>query len=379
MSLLAANNIFKNIGALYLMNEEKYNALLRRLQDLDTNLLNDKDLDILELFAQTRYLTVADIEYTIKLTKLKTAYKNLRRTIRKLESLDLIEETPGTKVELKRHNEKFFKLRDEGIYVLFLKRVHGVLSNQILLKRGEPPVSYVYNFLNNYNDNFLFELFLYPYFEKRTILIHNNFKLNLIVRLFNYLNECCKRLDLAFRAQFTIMVTKFSWKNIPGQDESGLLTSLKEIFDIPNTEMTDIHIDKPSQENFIKVTAPSWSVLIESNLEEAKAMATLVRINSNPRNYEYKIARAGSEIFVGGLQPPEDPIKRTLDYSSSIMRSQIHELVSDIGSESSQDKMSNAVLARDDKFMALLEDVRNKDQFNYEKGYNQLMELRKQT
>ena len=354
------------------MTLERYNAFLHRLQNLDTNIDND-ELDILELFAQTNYLTIAKITCIIKSTKLERAYKNVHRTIQKLKSLKLIQETP---VKERRHNEKFFKLRDEGIYLLFLKRLQGILVNQLLVKKGETPVSYVYNFLNHYGDNLLFEFFLYPYLEKRTISVDNKFKFNLVIELFNYLNECCKRLDLALRVQIPFMITKFSWNNIPGQDEPGLLASLKEIFHLQDTEMSNIQIDKPVHENIIKIIGPKWSVVIELNIGGRKALATLASLDS-PRKYEYIVAKAGSEIFVGTIQPPEDPIKRTVNYSSSLIKRRIYELVSDIGSDSSQDEKNNIILAQDDKFMALLEDIHNNTHNKFEMGYKRLMELRK--
>ena len=76
------------------MTPERYNALLNRLQNLDTN-IDNYQLDILELFAQERSLTISKITDIIKSTKLEKAYKNVHRTIQKLKSLDLIEETLG--------------------------------------------------------------------------------------------------------------------------------------------------------------------------------------------------------------------------------------------------------------------------------------------
>jgi hypothetical protein len=77
----------------------------------------------------------------LSVTKLKREYKNVYRTIQKFNSLKLVEETTDT--ERKRYNEKFFKLRDEEIYLLFLKRLQGIYLNQILVQKGESPVSYI--------------------------------------------------------------------------------------------------------------------------------------------------------------------------------------------------------------------------------------------
>jgi hypothetical protein len=111
------------------MTSERYNELLARLQRIDTN-IKDEELDILELFAQTEYLTATQINNIIKSTKLERAYKNVRSKVYRLRSLYLIEEVKADRAR-RRHNEKYFRLRDEGIYLLFLKRLDGIKFYQL--------------------------------------------------------------------------------------------------------------------------------------------------------------------------------------------------------------------------------------------------------
>jgi hypothetical protein len=96
-------------------------------------------------------------------------------------------------------------------------------------------VSYVDSFLKCHGNNLLFELFLYPYFEKQTISIDN---FGLLVKLFRYVHDCCVRLELALTVGVVVpyAVPKFSWNKIPGQDDAKLLTSLKEIFSLEDLD-----------------------------------------------------------------------------------------------------------------------------------------------
>jgi len=206
-----------------LMASEKYNDLLQKvhsLQSIGIKIDNDA-LDILELFAQRECLTIAEITRNIKSTKIERVYKNVHGKVQKLKTSNLIEEVD----QKSRYNEKY-KLTDDGIYQLFLKRLYGILADQLSIKKGQTAVSHVASFLKHYGDNLLFELFLYPYFETQTI---SNDNFDLVVKLFRYLHDCCVRLDLSINvgAKVPFLIPKFSWNKIPGRDEKVLLTSLK--------------------------------------------------------------------------------------------------------------------------------------------------------
>lgn len=363
---------------------KEYNDQLRRLESIGED-IDDVALDILEIFVQTEGLTIAQITALVKSTKLERAYKNVRDRIQKLKSLKLIEETDLR--GKRRHNEKYYKLRDEGIYTLFLKRLHGVLVNQLSVKKGESPVSYVHHFLKYYGDNLIFKLFLYPYFDKQTITT-NNFKL--IVQLFNYVHNCCKQLDLALRVQ--VPISKFSWNKIPGQDDIELLTSIREIFGLADIEIDrdKLCIEKTPDNNTIKVITPKSSIAIELDRTRKKAIAMVSDKDKSVRKYEYHTVKFGSEIIVGTTQPHEESIKGVLDSSRKLVESPIYELVSNMGYELAsnrgrgstdlEDKMGGTrVLAQDEKFMALLEYIHDHMHKNFEIGYERIRRSRGQS
>ncbi|HET7147794.1 MAG TPA: hypothetical protein VFI73_04775, partial [Candidatus Nitrosopolaris sp.] len=155
------------------MGSEKYNDPLQKVQSLQSigiKIANDA-LNILELFAQRECLTIAEITNLIKSTEMEMAYKNVRNRVQKLKSLNLIEKTKVDKRT--RHNDKYLKLTDDGIFQLFLNRLEGILIDQSSVKKGKESVSNVHSFLKHYGNNLLFELFLYPYFEKQTVSVDN--------------------------------------------------------------------------------------------------------------------------------------------------------------------------------------------------------------
>ena len=83
--------------------------------------------------------------------------------------------------------------------------------------------------------------------------------------------------------------------------------------------------------------------------------------------YEYKITTLGSEITAGTTQQAEDPIKSTSNRSKKLIEPYIFELVSNLTEEEIK------VLARDTRFMHLLENIAAK----FESGHKRLLELRK--
>ena len=219
------------------MEAKRYNHPLDRLQSIGINLKED-ELGILELFVQTGALTTMEITKIIKSTKLEMAYKNVYYNRQQLKNKKLIE---NIGVKRKRNNEKYFRLTDDGIYQLFLRRLYGILLDQLSIKKGQPHISYVDSFLRFYGKNLVFETFLYPYFEEQTTSIDN---FNLLIKLFSYVAECCKSLETAATARkiALLFIPKFSWNEVPGKGNKKLLESLSEISAVK--QIDDARIEK---------------------------------------------------------------------------------------------------------------------------------------
>jgi hypothetical protein len=337
---------------------ERKNQQLGGFQSIGI-LLKDDELDILELFAQTKTLTTMQIRDLTKSTKLGKTYKNIYKKVKHLEKQKLIEYAG---VEKTRNNEKPFKLTDDGIYQLLLKRLYGILLDQLSIKKGQPHISYVSSFLRHYAKNRVFELFLYPYFEEQTISIDN---FDLLRKLFGYVSDCCKGLETSATASRIVLLfhPKFSWNNVPGKDDRKVLESLKEIGTFERLD--EAKIEKSQDNKMISVTTPEDYFTIKLNTQAHKANVSINRIMV----YEYKINQLGSEITVGTTQKLEDPIRSTVERSRKIVEPYIFELVSTL----EQDNMK--VLAHDTKFMLVLDDMNTR----FKNGYNTLMEFRQKS
>jgi hypothetical protein len=338
------------------MADERYNSSPDRFSSIGIE-LKDNELDILELFAQTGALTTMQITEIMKSTELERAYKNVHETIQLQQKRKLIEKI---EVKRRRNNEKYFKLTDDGIYQLFLKRPYGILSDQLSFKKGQPPISYVDRFLRYHGKNLVFKLFLSPYFEDQTISVDN---FGLLLEIFSYVTDCCKRLETTATARQIALLfkPKFSWNKAPGEDNKKLIESLNEIDALQYID--EAKIKKSDDNNVISVITPENLITIRLNTQAYKAEVSIGKITI----YEYKITIFGSDITVGTAQKLEDPIKSTLNRSKKIIEPYIFKLVSNLG----EDEMR--VLANDTKFMRLLDDINTK----FEAGFKRLMELRK--
>ena len=226
-------------------------------------------------------------------------------------------------------------------------------------------------FLTNYGNNKLFEIFLYPYFEKQTISVDN---FGLVVKLFRYLHNCCIQLDTTVRVGrgVPIYLPKFLWNKVPGKDDKGLLTSLNEIFNL--IEFDKPQIRKTLDNNTLKVTTTNVRIDIKLDRTKRRAIASFADNYSNYREYEYRVVSYGSEIMVCSIADPDDSIRKSFDNTRGLIHGPIYEFVSDIGRSSSRGEIDNyAALAKDTKFMTFLEDLHK----NFETGYKCLIEVRK--
>ncbi|HET7148465.1 MAG TPA: hypothetical protein VFI73_08210, partial [Candidatus Nitrosopolaris sp.] len=176
-------------------------------------------------------------------------------------------------------------------------------------------------------------------------------------------------------------VPKFSWNRIPGQDDALLLASLKEIFSLEDLHKDHIRVNKTPDNSTVVVTAPLIYIEIKLDLPGSRATATIDIDNKSVRKYEYKIVNLFSEIMACSIRSPEDSIKSAID-SKRLIEVPIYELVSRIGKGSGSEQavdQNTTILAKDSKFMTLLEEVHNNLHKNFKKGYDQLMQLREKS
>lgn len=233
--------------------------------------------------------------------------------------------------------------------------------------------SYVGQFLRNYADNRVFELFLYPYFEKGTISVRN---LGLVEVLFRYLHECCTKVDTIMRIGklAPILIQQFSWNNIPGQDEEAMLASLKNIFSLQKWDENTV-ISKTRNNRVIVVTTPNIRIKIKLDLSHWKAISTIKKGTDHKKavqTYEYKVLKLASEIVVCATEPSSESLTNTMEQRRLLesIDSPFYDLVARVRFD---DVENNKVLAKDPKFMNHLENIHDK----FESGYQHLIEIRR--
>lgn len=343
---------------------KKYNYPYAVIKPKNTNTnLTEDEFEILELFAQGKSRTIMETTNDIKNSKIQRDYKNVYYLIQKLRSCGLIEEEVNVERPRRRHNKRYYRLTDGGIYQLFLNlRYHGILADQMLVRKGKEPVSHINNFMKYYGNNTIFEKFLYPYFEKQTIYASNIY---LLTKLFKFVHECCKQSDVEDKIQY--LVPQFSWNKVSGENDDELLTSLKEVFRIDNLD--NARIVKSRDGSAIRITASKVSIVIKLEITGGKAIATK-ESNTEPKNYEYKILNYFSEPTAFRRKENNNRLN-----TKRLVETPVYDLVSGIGSASAEVQQEDVIrlLAKDSKFMNVVEETHTK----FTHGYNRLMAIRK--
>lgn len=124
-------------------------------------------------------------------------------------------------------------LTEYGIYQLFLNRLSSIAPNKI--KVEEPPLNSV-AFLRNYSNSVMFQIFLYPYFKKETLLAIGP---TILWRLYRHLSTCCHSIESEVKHDHLNSPSFrqiFSWNEIPGKHDKQLLSHLQEVFKLESID-----------------------------------------------------------------------------------------------------------------------------------------------
>ena len=339
--------------------------------------LNNQDivrlnLNTLELFLQKECNSVYQIYSYLKSTGLKVSYKNVHKKIRKLLLLQLIEEQ---EVYEPKHGAIYYRLSEYGIYYLFLKNLDGILFDQLALKKSQIIVFNAPNFLKYYSTNALFETFLYPYFDKGTILSINS--PNFIIKIFRYLHDCCKEIDNMLSLlnynmrQIPILKELFSWNKVPGEDNMKLMASLEQIFNLKDEAQPDIK--KIDNGMAIQVTTQNTCILVKLDPQRKKVVATVsdAKDNSN-KQYEYDYVRLNNDYKIGMTKTAEESLADDL-HTERLAEILLLRLVLQLATSYDQERTQSLKLfSQDTQFMKLIDGTYKE----FEKSYQILMKMR---
>ena len=278
--------------------------------------------------------------------------RTIRRSISDLSDKKLIERSQKGDFE---HWAKPCKLTIVGIYYLILKI--RIMPHEII--KG---------ILKNYGSgsNILFELFIYPYIKRDTILQLEDLRLLSQVSLFLY--ECCKEIEHAIQLinnSKSGFVTEevFTWQRIPDSkyEIDSLRNFLKRRFKLDWLNKAK-DIKKIENDTALLISYKSDSILIK--LDDNKTKATL-KINRE-KKFEFIVNFWTKDFFI--ITAPVTPIS---EYAQNILlltvRQRIPSFIFNLASDAVPTSSEFQSLSRDEKFLQILETTKKRFDKQYEK------------
>lgn len=120
---------------------------------------------------------------------MKMAYKNVHKIIQRLLALNLLTKAkkPKSRDNYNNHNAIYFKLSEVWIFMLFLTRHHGILSDQLSTMRVKNPTILMdKQFVTCYKDCKLFETFILPVIRSEPLRLLNKI---FLIQICEYLHQ----------------------------------------------------------------------------------------------------------------------------------------------------------------------------------------------
>ena len=336
-------------------------------------------LDILEQFALEKSLSAYQVCFKLKSTDLKMAYKNVNKRIHGLISLNLIQETEANNVN--KHNAKYYRLTEYGIYQLFLNKLNELRTREYnTVKFTKSPSPNTLIFFHNYADNLLFDSFVYPYFEKETLFAIGDY---LLSNLYKYLADCCYRIKNQielFDYNIPVSDTLFCWNKVCGTHKKKLLLHLKEQFNLESIDSCNIGESKHDG-NIATITIKTSAASIFLHYDEDKKNVTIMSTDNSDGRYkqlEYDTDKIGSDILVVKQRPEEESMDSIVCDTKDQLQQIIYGFINSLSIPESDPKGSQEIsyyckiLSQDKKFMATAEDIYKNRHKGFEKGYRML-------
>ena len=185
-------------------------------------------LQILRSFVTKPYLSTYQVQKDFKEKGKNISDEMVRRKIKKLNSLKLIEdikrEHVHTFTEL-THGAVYYRLSTGGIFYLLHQEQYVLPFLRTVSRR---------NFIRYHGDNIIFTTLLYPYLQKQTFF---DIKGPVIAQeIFRYLNRCC---DITYKIIESIEKHEsmsrledplFFWNCTPGQYDRDIIMALDCLF-----------------------------------------------------------------------------------------------------------------------------------------------------
>jgi hypothetical protein len=340
--------------------------------------LDYTSLNILEQFAWDKFLSAYNIYTKFRSPSerfyRKMAYKNVNKRVHELCLLGLIEEI-NSESGLNKHKAKYYRLTEYGIYRLFLNKLSSIVVNQFKLRESHYLTINMLTFFNNYQTSILFELFIYPYFEIRTLFTIWNY---LFFDIYGYLSECCSKIEPKLKNNIfqtgELMFSLGKEVALDEHDKKNLLDYLKSKFNINVDDI--LHIERTGDNNVITIYAASTILTLDKSKKEVTIFSTA---SGEPEQFKYGLYPAGPKILAMDKKAFEESLKDILDNSRNEMEEIVYGLVytlAHIDPERSKElSYYSKVLAEDKKFMETVERIYSDKHKSFEQGYKILRNI----
>ena len=340
--------------------------------------LDERSLDILEQFIWEKYLSAYQICSKLKSTPRKLAYKNVNKRTNALMSSGLLQKVKSDSTNSK-HNAIQFRLTEYGIYQLFLNRFNSIAPNKIEVEEPPSPPLNSVAFLRNYSDSDLFEIFVYPYFKKETLLAIGPI---ILWQVYSYLSTCCHGIESEvknFGSSFFRHI--FSWNNIPGKDNIWLLKHLQEVFKLESIDQYDIKKEDAGEYPTITVNVTSASlpstimIKLDKKTDEVHFMSTA---GGRFKRLQYEVRHLDQEMCVTTQMPKEWSSWHIVGKVGRGIEQIIYEFVCRLASEATETRQEEysyytKILSQDDRFMKAVQKIYEDRHKDFERGYHNLM------
>jgi hypothetical protein len=276
-------------------------------------------------------------------------YRLIRRCINDLYRKGYIERLQKKPFE---HGAKPCKLTINGIFYLIMeRRIMGL---------------HIYKgIFENYGNNILFDLCLYPYINRDTIARLT--EINAISTVCLFLHECCKAIERAIESVNTqkhVMEQVFFWEKVPGDkiQTNDLREFLKRKFDLKWLDKADF--EKLNNDTTLRVSYRSNSVLITLDNTRTKAFVE-IKGEKKEKGYEFQVKPGpnGSLNIVALDKPIQEYEARLLQ---AAIQQRVPTLIFDLTVNTTYES-DLSVISKDEKFMQLLKETKGKFDEQYGK------------
>ena len=364
------------------------NSISRYMSVINSSLNKDPHfdkslLDTLQHFAWNKYASAYQIYSDIQGTAWKMAYKNVNKRVNALLLAGLIQEAEIDDAHSNKHKAKYYELTEYGIYRLFLYRFHFIVVNQSYVwhsRISEPYASLnTLTFLRNYSNSMLFEVFLYPYFTKETLIAIGESLF--LINLYRYLTSCCEEVEKYLNSKGRggmIFSPIFSWDDVPGKDNQKLLAHLKEKFNLEKMQPVDIKKEYIEQGSKIILTISGEAPIIIT-LDNTTNRVEIISREAKQSRYirlEYDMYLLNGEKAVGNKIDTNDSTKYITENTRRMMEELIYGFIYDLALlspvESPEISYYVQILSADNRFMHVLNEIYENRHKVFERGYNML-------